>query len=70
MRTCIFEPCSVKRGLNSLSNIKFLDSTKFRVLADNKSNITEMTISVFETCFLRGWTLSSAFALRQDTSEY
>ena len=40
------EPCSVKRGLNSLPNDKILELTKLKAFADDKFNVSKMMRSV------------------------
>ena len=38
----------VLKVLNSLPNVKILDMTKLQIIADNKFNVTKMTISLYD----------------------
>ena len=43
-----YESCSVKKKFNSLQNDNFLDVTNFKTFVDDKSNVVELMISVFD----------------------
>ena len=43
-----FEPCSDKRGLNSLSHNKILDWPKLKAFADDNLNVARMVISLYD----------------------